>query len=73
MAYAIGLKPIGRNTVRVRIPLALQRKEDLMEVIKSRHSLSFCDTCKEMVVICADCGNNCCNGMTGFLNGYKLC
>lgn len=33
-------------------------------MIKSRHTLSYCDSCGEMVV-CADCGNNCCNGGSG--------
>jgi len=33
-------------------------------MIESRHTLSFCGGCGEMVV-CADCGNNCCNASTG--------
>ena len=37
-------------------------------MIESRHTLSNCEMCGDMVV-CADCGNNCCNGGTKDVNG----
>lgn len=40
------------------------------EVIQSRHYLANCGLCGEMV-ICADCGNNCCNACTGQINGVN--
>lgn len=36
----------------------------MAEKIKSRHTVSYCGLCSDMV-ICADCGNNCCNGSRG--------
>jgi hypothetical protein len=30
--------------------------------MKSKHILSYCNDCKSIMVKCADCGNNCCNG-----------
>lgn len=33
-----------------------------MNIIKSRHTLSYCNTCQCEMVRCVDCGNNCCNG-----------
>ena len=38
-------------------------------MIKSRHTLSYCEQCETYMVICADCGNNCCNAMTGNIDG----
>ena len=37
-------------------------------MIESRHTLANCTMCGDMVV-CADCGNNCCNGGTKELHG----
>lgn len=37
-------------------------------MIQSRHALSHCEMCGDMVV-CTDCGNNCCNGGTGEVDG----
>ena len=36
----------------------------------SRHTLAHCEACGDMV-ICADCGNNCCNGSTGLIDGVQ--
>lgn len=41
-------------------------------MINGRHTLSTCIQCGDMV-ICADCGNNCCNGMSGRSRGISLC
>ncbi len=38
-------------------------------MIKSKHKLSFCEACDINIVICAACGNNCCNGGSGKING----
>lgn len=37
-------------------------------MINSRHSIGFCNLCGCWMVICADCGNNCCNGTEGCLS-----
>jgi hypothetical protein len=37
----------------------------------SRHTLSYCNLCETDIVICADCGNNCCNGGTGEVDGAR--
>ena len=34
-------------------------------MIYSQHKLSYCDLCETEMVICAVCGNNCCNGSDG--------
>ena len=39
--------------------------------MKTKHHLSYCDTCCDYMVICATCGNNCCNGGSGKINGDK--
>jgi hypothetical protein len=39
--------------------------------IQSRHTLSYCPGCEAEMVICADCGNNCCNAGTGEVNGKQ--
>jgi len=39
--------------------------------MKSRHTLSYCKMCEIEMVICADCGINCCNGGTKEVNGKK--
>lgn len=39
-----------------------------MRLIYSRHYLSKCNHCGPMV-ICSTCGNNCCNGGHGTVNG----
>lgn len=36
-----------------------------MTVVQSRHTLDWCGSCVCDRVLCADCGNNCCNGGTG--------
>lgn len=36
--------------------------------MKSKHILSFCQSCGEMVK-CATCDNNCCNGGHGTVDG----
>lgn len=40
-------------------------------MITSRHTLSHCELCKTDMVICADCGNNCCNALTGEIDGKR--
>lgn len=37
----------------------------------SRHTLSYCVGCQTDMVICADCGNNCCNSGTRNVNGKR--
>lgn len=33
--------------------------------IHSKHTLAYCAGCQTDMVICAACGNNCCNGSYG--------
>lgn len=33
----------------------------------------YCAVCEKMMVICPDCGNNCCNGGTGKLPSGEEC
>lgn len=40
-------------------------------MINSRHTLSFCSHCECDMIVCADCGNNCCNGGTGDVDGKR--
>lgn len=40
-------------------------------MIHSRHTLAHCNICECDMVICADCGNNCCNAGTGDANGER--
>lgn len=42
-------------------------------MIRSRHTLSHCDLCQCDIVICADCGNNCCNVSTQVLDDGSMC
>lgn len=47
-----------------------QLSADLVEI--SPHTLDYCLTCRTYMVLCANCGNNCCNGSTGeFSRGTK--
>lgn len=41
-----------------------------MNLIESRHTLAWCGMCGDMV-LCAVCGNNCCNGGYGEIDGQK--
>ncbi len=34
-------------------------------MIKSRHTLSYCNLCETEMIRCARCNNNCCNGTYG--------
>jgi len=38
-------------------------------MIHSRHTLSHCNLCERDMVLCASCGNNCCNGGSGVSTG----
>jgi hypothetical protein len=38
-------------------------------MIQSQHRLSFCEQCECMMITCGVCGNNCCNGCTGMIDG----
>jgi len=40
-------------------------KEGRPTALVSKHILSYCDLCQSKIVICASCGNNCCNGGSG--------
>lgn len=31
-------------------------------MLKSKHTLSYCNLCEHDIVICYNCQNNCCNG-----------
>lgn len=33
------------------------------------HRWAFCDLCADEMVICGQCGNNCCNGCYGEIDG----
>jgi len=44
---------------------------NLTNVLRSRHTLGYCDNCQTEMVVCADCGNNCCNAGTGEINGRR--
>lgn len=35
------------------------------------HYWSYCDHCERHVVICGKCGNNCCNGGHGMVDGVE--
>lgn len=39
--------------------------------MNSKHILTHCNLCEEDTVVCATCGNNCCNGGYGEVNGQK--
>jgi hypothetical protein len=43
----------------------------MTDVIHSKHTLSYCTLCEADMVICAACGNNCCNAGTGEINGAR--
>ena len=44
---------------------------DLIEV--SPRTLDYCLTCRTYMVLCANCGNNCCNGGSGdYVNGEHI-
>lgn len=36
------------------------------------HKIAYCGTCRQNMIICGTCGNNCCNGGSGQIDG-KLC
>lgn len=38
-------------------------------MIASRHAIKHCALCETDMVICADCGNNCCNAGTNDIGG----
>lgn len=50
-----------------------ERKESRMahSVNKQAHYWSHCPTCKEQVIFCGTCGNNCCNGGYGEIDGKE--
>lgn len=35
------------------------------DVTHSKHTLAYCDHCKDEMVRCGTCDNNCCNGSSG--------
>jgi hypothetical protein len=39
--------------------------------MKVKHVLDYCDGCETEMVTCGTCGNNCCNGGYGEINGAK--
>jgi hypothetical protein len=39
--------------------------------VKTKHKLSHCELCDTDMVICATCGNNCCNGGYGTVDGVE--
>jgi hypothetical protein len=45
----------------------------MTEKTNSKHTLSYCALCEGDMVICADCGNNCCNASTGTLENGERC
>lgn len=38
-------------------------------MITTKHKLSYCNLCQTEMIKCATCGNNCCNGGSGEVNG----
>ena len=40
-------------------------------MIQSPHTLSYCALCETEMIRCAVCGNNCCNGGSGTVDGEK--
>jgi len=40
-------------------------------MIKSKHKKDFCTFCNRAIVRCGTCGNNCCNGGSGEINGKE--
>lgn len=38
---------------------------------KPIHRREYCDHCEEFIVLCGTCGNNCCNGGYGTVNGLE--
>lgn len=39
--------------------------------MKVKHIVSYCDVCERKIIICGKCGNNCCNGGYGEIDGEK--
>lgn len=39
--------------------------------MKVKHVLDYCELCETEMVRCGTCGNNCCNGSYGEVNGAK--
>ena len=37
------------------------------------HTWGYCAHCQEYMVVCGECGNNCCNGMYGKEGQCKSC
>ena len=44
-----------------------------MNVVRSKHTLGHCNGCDTDMVLCATCGNNCCNAGHGTLPGGAPC
>ncbi len=51
----VGSSPIGNATKA--------------NMIKSKHTLSYCPGCRTEMVRCGTCNNNCCNGGSGQIDG----
>ena len=47
-----------------------QYAEDLPSSTSSGNSIEWCENCKCYMVVCKTCGNNCCNGGYGTVDGY---
>lgn len=39
--------------------------------MQTKHLLGYCGVCEHHMVICITCGNNCCNGTYGEINGQQ--
>lgn len=35
----------------------------------AQHTIKFCNQCKCNMIVCGTCGNNCCNGGSGTVDG----
>jgi len=38
-------------------------------MITTKHTVSYCELCETDMIVCVTCGNNCCNGGDGKVDG----
>lgn len=58
----------GVDPALVANAVGLKRPEKKLKKF-SRHKFAFCETCKNFMVECVTCGNNCCNAGYGQVDG----
>jgi hypothetical protein len=47
----------------------MTKEEMQVHLLAGKHIWDYCDHCKVAMVRCGGCGNNCCNGTYGVVNG----